>query len=239
MLAPQATFTAGRNKLYLDYWVKGESGFVSAASAAKLDLVPAFAQIKATIAAITADAGKNEDAKATAISSYVSAIDGTFNIGLAHGALQNWGKALTAKYLVNSAPTSAASTLAAAQGAGLILHGLKDAVADVGNTKILSAVASGVSTALESKSATSTTDPRTVGGVRWLALGVTPATAVTDNGHVADASFLTGKTAAPATTGITTNITDTTAFVDKTPVETIGLWLGATCRTALNADAVP
>ena len=235
-LSPQATFTAGKNKIFLDYWVKGKTGFFTKATAEKLDLVPGFAKIKANIAAIRDSTTMTEAAKATAIADYIKAIDGTLNLASEHGALQNWGKSFLSQYTAGTDAAKAAAIMKVAQGAGLVLHGTADVVASAGNSQLFTGVAKGVSASLEAAS------PQVVGGVRWLGLGIVPlALPITDNGHVADASFLTGKSVAYATSGIDTNLSDVTPYLDKTPAQIIAAWLGTSgsCRSAITATYTP
>ncbi len=250
--SPHATFTAGLNKIILDYWVKGYTGFLSESRQAALSQIPGFANIKAKIDAIKAGTG-TEDEIATAIATYIQSIDSTYHSGLIHGGLQNWGKVFTSNNSLfaaaiataqsntsgaTAANLAAKNTLAAAQGSGLIMHGTSDVVANVSNSQLFSAIAVATSTGLEAATT------RAVGGVNWLAVGIAPPTGVTvdgvtDIGHVSSVSFLTGKAVDAATSSMTSDSSFTIAdYVDKTPVGVITKWLDA-CKTSVNAASVP
>lgn len=248
--APQSTFTAGLNKIILNYWVSGGSDFLNTTKQAALARIPGFAAIKANIDAIKANGG-TEDDQAAAIAAYVESIDTTYHMGLIHGGLQNWGKVLRSNSklfdagiyqtggfndLAATANASATATLAAAQGSGLILHGTSDIVSSVSNSQLFSAIAVSTSTALEAAS------PRQVGGVNWLALGIAPTAdypvdGTLDVGHVSNNSFLKGKAVEAATSTMTSDSSFTIAdYKDKTPVEVITKWLDS-CETSLSAAA--
>ncbi len=248
--APQSTFTAGLNKIILNYWVSGGSDFLSSAKQAALARIPGFAAIKAKIDGIKANGG-TEDEQASAIATYIESIDSTYHMGLIHGGLANWGKvmqsnsklfeagiqtALSNTSAAATASASATATLAAAQGAGLILHGTSDIVASVSNSQLFSAIAVSTSTALEAAS------PRLVGGVNWLALGIAPTAdypvdGTLDVGHVSNSSFLKGKAVEAATSSMTSDSSFTIAdYKDKTPVEAITTWL-TSCEASVSAAA--
>ncbi|HET9241003.1 MAG TPA: hypothetical protein VFO10_27300 [Oligoflexus sp.] len=247
--APQSTFTAGLNKIILNYWVSGGSDFLNSSKQAALARIPGFANIKSKIDAIKGN-GSTEDEQAAAIAAYIESIDTTYHMGLIHGGLANWGKVLRsntklfeAGYKQASDPTGAAAastsataTLAAAQGSGLILHGTSDIVSSVSNSQLFSAIAVQTSTALEAAS------PRVVGGVNWLSLGIAPPAeypvdGTLDVGHVSNASFLKGKAVDATTSTMTSDSSYTISnYVDKTPVEIITAWL-ASCEATVNAAA--
>jgi hypothetical protein len=248
--SPQATFTAGLNKIILNYWVTGTSNFLDSTKQDALARVPGFAVIKAKIDGIKA-AGGTDDEQADAIAAYVESIDSTYHMGLIHVGLQNWGKVMRANTKLfeagakqaggdadgaAAASASATATTAAAQGSGLILHGTSDIVASVTNSQLFSGIAVQMSTALEAAS------PRKVGGVNWLALGIAPTDdfpvdGVADVGHVSNASFLKGKAIDAATSKMTSDSSYTIDdYKDKTPVEVIAKWL-TSCEASVSSAA--
>ncbi|WP_218110330.1 hypothetical protein [Oligoflexus tunisiensis] len=246
------TLAHGKNKVYLNYWVAGYSDFIPAASQQALEAIPGFKEIHATIAAIRDDASKDEATKADEIAAYVKSIDSSFLMSLYHGSVANWGKMYRAKYYAGAAeaqassnPTAAAAaastaakTLAAAQGAGLVLNGTLDKVADISNSLIFTGIGAGVTAAIATeKGTTDSTSPlASLGGVNWLSLGINEDGS--DNGHVSDVSFMTGKAISKDLTKMTTTV-DEASYLDKTPNEIITSWLANECQgKAINSDAV-
>jgi hypothetical protein len=241
------TYAHGRNKLYFERWVKGTSGIISDTAAAQLDAIPGFASIRTTIEAKKAE-GADETAKATLIANYIKSIDTAFNTTMIHAAVANWGKVYQTKYLAAVAEATndvtkaalAKTTLAAAQGAGLILNGTSDKVADVSNSMVLSGIAGTVTATIakEKANADSTSALKALGGVNWLALGVEkPSDAAADTGHISDLSFQTGKVVSKTITGMT-SVADETDYIGKTPSEVIATWLKSSCiGEAIVADS--
>lgn len=239
------TFAHGKNKVYLNYWVAGYSDFIPVASQAALDAIPGFKEVHATIAAIRDDATKDEDTKASEIAAYVKAIDSSFLMSLYHGSVANWGKMYRAKYYagayaagVTAAGVPAAKTLAAAQGAILVLNGTKDKVADISNSLIFTGVGAGVTSAIATeKGTTGSTSPlATLGGNNWLSLGINQDGS--DNGHISDVSFLTGKAISKTLTKMTSTV-DEASYLDKVPTDIISAWLTNECKgKSIVSDAV-
>jgi hypothetical protein len=233
------TFAHGKNKVYLNYWVAGYSDFIPAASQQALEAIPTFKEIHATIAAIRDDASKDEDTKASEIAAYVKAIDSSYLMSLNHGSVANWGKIYRAKaYAAGAMATPAKKTLAAAQGASLVMNGTKDKVADLSNSLIFTAVGAGVTSAIATEKATDgSTSPLTaLGGINWLSLGINQDGS--DNGHVSDTSFLAGKSISKTLTKITTTV-DETDYLDKTPNDIISSWLTNECKgKAIVSDGI-
>ncbi len=266
MIAPQASFTSGKNKLYLDFWGKGSSTVLSPAQQVLADSIPTFASVHAKIQGIRTHAGLSEDDKAAVIGVYVKGIDLLLNIPLMHGGLQNFGKQFTARLLLLD-PTKAAAadhTLKAAQGAALVLHGSKDAIADVGNSVLLSNVGVGLSsgfspplepageeppagaeTPAEGGGVEDPVEPTFIQGINWLALEIQPPEDSLDEngqlpagdfGHVASVNFANGKSIENSNTQ--SNIV-TTEFLNLTPGDVTGKWLATQCTASINATAVP
>jgi hypothetical protein len=230
------TFAHGKNKVYLNYWVAGYSDFIPVASQAALDAIPGFKEVHATIAAIRDDATKDEDTKASEIAAYVKAIDSSFLMSLYHGSVANWGKLYRAKIYSGAyaagdttAAVPAAKTLAAAQGAVLVLNGTKDKVADISNSLIFTGVGAGVTSAIATeKGTTGSTSPlATLGGNNWLSLGINQDGS--DNGHISDVSFLTGKAISKSLTKMTSTV-DEASYLDKVPTDIISAWLTNECK---------
>ncbi|HYX39860.1 MAG TPA: hypothetical protein VE954_42740 [Oligoflexus sp.] len=238
------TLAHGKNKVYLNYWVAGYSDFIPAASQTALEAIPGFKEIHATIATIRDDAAKDEATKAAEIAAYVKAIDSSFLMSLYHGSVANWGKMYRAKYYAGAAAALAAGgnaagaaaaastatkTLAAAQGANLVMNGTKDKVADLSNSLIFTGVGAGVTAAIATeKGTTGSTSPlAALGGVNWLSLGINQDGS--DNGHVSDVTFLTGKSISKTLTKITSTV-DEAAYLDKMPSEIISAWLTSECK---------
>ncbi|MBC7532891.1 MAG: hypothetical protein H7318_15060 [Oligoflexus sp.] len=237
LIAPQASFTSGKNKIYLDFWSKESSSVLTPAQALAIESIPTFASIHAKIKAFRADSAKSEDDRATAIADYVKGIDLLMHLPLVHGGLQNFGKQFTSKLLAGSNATSAANTSKAAQGHLLLLHGSKDKIADVGNSDLLSGV--GVETSNEMVLA------GLVPGVKWLALDVAPPAAsldesgalpASDYGHVSSANFVAGTTAQE--TSVQSNYT-VTEYLSLTPAAVTAKWFATQCVNAIDASAVP
>lgn len=240
-IAPQSTFSAGFNKIILNSWVNQGSDFVAADKLALLNAaVPGFASMKATVQSYLDDATLDTDAKkGAAIAGYIKKIDGVMHIPLAHGGLQNWGKYFQGRFAGESLNTSTTTpnggpTIEDAQGAFLVLHGRNDVVANISNSKIYTGVGAGVTTTLMSKESA----PQAAPGINWVGLEVAALAGVTDNGHVSDASFLGGKTVVDADSKMVSTVS-TTIYVDKTPGETIGVFLSTSgaCATAINGQA--
>lgn len=238
IVSPHATFTAGKNRVFLDYWVRGTSGLLTPEQAAASDFIPGFSFMNDSISAIRSDAALDEAGKASKIAEFVKAADASMHLNLVHGGLQNFGKLFRSKLIADA--TSKAKTAAAAQGAGAILHGSKDSVADISNTQLFSTIAVQTSTTLSGLGLSS--------GVNWLALAIEPPAAALDAdgnladsddlGHVANASFL-GGTSAEFSSVTSSPDLDKTNFLDKSPADLVALWLATQCYPSINADAVP
>lgn len=235
LIAPQASFTAGKNKLYFDFWAKESSNILTTAQTTAIEAIPTFAAIHAKIKALRNDATKSEDDRATAIADYVKDIELLMHVPLLHGGLQNFGKLFTSKLL--GATESASKTLKAAQGHMLLLHGTKDRIADVGNSNLLSEV--GVITSNEL--ALDNLAP----GVKWLALDVEPASSSLDEdgllpssdyGHVSSANFIGGTT--DQATSMQSNYT-VAEYLNLTPAAVTAKWFLTQCANGMDASAVP
>jgi hypothetical protein len=247
------TFAHGLNQVFVDYWVSGYTKSLTEAQTTAIEGIPGFKEIHAKIAAIVNDAGKDQETKATEIATYIKLIDSTFQMPLLHGSVANWGKVYRAKYNKTlaeglatagqateaaAAASTAKKTLAAAQGSYLLVNGLKDNVASVTNTQLLSGIGSGVAVKIAEEKAkeSSTSSLAALGGMNWLALGIVPVSTPDDNGHVADVSFHTGKSAAKTTTKMTSTVDDS-QYLDKTPNEIIKSWLTNECLAkSISAD---
>lgn len=237
IVSPHATFSAGKNRIFLDFWVRDASGLLTPDQATASDQIPGFSFIHQSIAAIRDDAALSQTEKATQISEFVKAIDATMHLTLFHGSVQNFGRVFRSKLIADTG--SAGRTLAAAQGAALNLHGTKDTVADISSTQLFSSIGVTTSTSLASLGLAP--------GVKWLALGIEPPAsslgadgnlASGDLGHVGDISFLGGSSAAFASVTSSADV-DTSSFLGKTPGDLVALWLGAQCYPSIVADAVP
>jgi hypothetical protein len=249
------TFAHGLNQVFVDYWVSGFTKSLTEAQTVAIEGIPGFKEIHTKISAIVNDTSKDEATKATEIANHIKLIDSTFQMPLLHGSVANWGKMYRAKYYKGKAEGLAAAnqlqeaavaaniakkTLAEAQGSYLLLNNLKDDAANVSNTQLLSGIGSGVTVKIATEKATenSTSSLATLGGINWLAMGISPAARANDSdkGHVSDLSFLTGKTADKTVTKMTSTIDDT-SYLNKTPNEVIKAWVSGECLAkSINAD---
>ncbi len=236
LAAPQASFVSGSNRLLLESWVREGSNVLSSTDRALAEKVPGFAAIHAKIQSLRNDATlADNEAKATAIVNYVNSIDLLSQTYLMQVGLQNFGKVLTAARISSTDLTLSASTLKAAQGAMLLLHGTEDAVANVGNSALLSSYGVGLNSSLPSDGS--------VPGVRWLSLGISPPAAnvdengdlfANDYGHVDSSSFTSGLSSLSG--GLDSNITET-EYLEKTPAAVIASFLASQCAMSMNANS--
>ncbi|MBC7661490.1 MAG: hypothetical protein H7249_17475 [Chitinophagaceae bacterium] len=238
LLSPQTSFTSGKNKLYLDYWSKESSNILNTAQEAAIDFIPGFGLIHSKISGMRTDPSLSDDAKATAISSYVRSIDLLLHVPLIHAGLENFGKQFRAKLLATSNATGASNTSAASQGAMLVLHGKFDQIADISNSELLTGV--GVATTQ------SVIEGKQAPGIKWLGLGVEPPAAnvdannklpAGDYGHISSPSFIGGTTSTLA--GSMSSNTATDAYLMKSPAEVTAKWIGSACVDSINANAAP
>ena len=245
LISPQATFTSGKNKIFLDYWAKEVSNILAPAEQSAIEAIPTFAGVHAKLSDLRTDSAASEDDKAEAMAAYVEDIDLLLNVPLMHAGLQNFGKQFTAKLLTSGNPVSAGKTVKKAQGASLLLHGLKDQVADVSNSVLLSNVGVAVSASFSPPDGSTPAAGGFIQGINWLALDVAPPAASVDAngslsagdvGHVASPNFANGTTG--VVSGVVSNISGA-SYLNLSPGTVTGKWLLEQCYTAIDASAVP
>lgn len=235
LVAPQATFISGINRLLLEYWVREESNVLTATDRAAAELIPGFASIHAKLKAIRADTALDTEAQAAAIVAYIKSIDLVNHTQLLHFGLRNFGKLLTSDRLAGTDATLANTSKSNAQGSLLLMHGAADKVAHLGNSALLSSYGVSVTSALA--------ETGLLAGIRWLSLAINPPEAsldekgelpATDSGHVNSANFTGGTSGIVG--GLDSNVTYD-EFLELTPSALIAKWMATQCTSAMNANS--